>query len=97
MQAADQVAPALPLADRLGNALAFIERMPPAQAPRVVLWSVCGVFGFALIWSLVAKLDIVAVAEGRLVPATYTKIVQPAESGIVREILVRDGDAVAAG
>jgi HlyD family secretion protein len=82
---------------RLGNALAFIERLPPARAPRIVLWTVCALFGFALVWSLVAKLDIVAVAEGRLVPATYSKIVQPAESGVVREILVKDGDAVAAG
>ncbi len=82
---------------RLGNALAFIERMPPSRAPRIVLWSVCALFAFTLIWSLVAKLDIVAVAEGRLVPSTYSKIVQPAESGIVREILVKDGDAVTAG
>jgi HlyD family secretion protein len=82
---------------RLGNALAFIERLPPSRVPRLVLWSVCALFGFTLIWSLIAKLDIVAVAEGRLVPATYTKIVQPAESGIVREILVKDGDAVSAG
>ena len=82
---------------RLGDALTFIERLPPSRAPRIVLWSVCGLFAFSLIWSLVAKLDIVAVAEGRLVPTTYSKIVQPAESGIVREILVKDGDAVAAG
>jgi HlyD family secretion protein len=86
-----------PVITRLGNALAYIERLPPAKAPRIVLWTVCALFAFALVWSLVARLDIVAVAEGRLVPATYSKIVQPAESGIVREILVRDGDAVAAG
>ena len=62
-----------------------------------MLWSVCGLFAYSLVWSLVAKLDIVAVAEGRLVPTTYSKIVQPSESGIVREILVKDGDAVVAG
>lgn len=82
---------------RLGNALDFIERMPPARAPRIVLWAVCGLFAFMLVWSLVAQLDIVAVAEGRLVPATYSKIVQPSESGVVREILAKDGDAVIAG
>lgn len=82
---------------RLGNALDFIERMPPSRAPRIVLWAVCGLFTFMLVWSLVAQLDIVAMAEGRLVPATYSKIVQPAESGVVREILVKDGDTVTAG
>lgn len=82
---------------RLGNALDFLERLPPARAARAVLWSVCALVAFALVWALVAKLDIVAVADGRLVPATYSKIVQPAESGVVREILVREGDAVTAG
>jgi HlyD family secretion protein len=97
MEATDAPSPATPIVDRVGNALAFIERLPPARAPRIVLWTVCALFAFALVWSLVAKLDIVAVAEGRLVPATYSKIVQPAESGVIREILVRDGDAVVAG
>ena len=96
MQAQANTAPEA-LISRLGNALAFVERLPPSRAPRIVLWTVCALFAFALIWSLVAKLDIVAVAEGRLVPSTYSKIVQPAESGIVREILVKDGDAVVVG
>jgi HlyD family secretion protein len=45
----------------------------------------------------VGRLDIVAVAQGKLVPQSFIKIVQPAESGIVREILVREGQEVAAG
>ena len=96
MQVQANTAPESPIS-RLGNALAFVERLPPSRAPRIVLWTVCALFAFALIWALVARLDIVAVAEGRLVPSTYSKIVQPSESGIVREILVRDGDLVAAG
>ena len=96
MQVQANTAPDTPIS-RLGNALAFVERLPPSRAPRIVLWTVCALFVFALTWSLVAKLDIVAVTEGRLVPTTYSKIVQPAESGIVREILVRDGDSVVAG
>jgi hemolysin D len=39
----------------------------------------------------------VAVAPGKLVPTSQVKIVQAAEAGIVREILVRDGEAVRAG
>ena len=96
MQVQTNTEPESPIS-RLGNALAFVERLPPSRAPRIVLWTVCALFAFALIWALVARLDIVAVAEGRLVPSTYSKIVQPSESGIVREILVRDGDLVAAG
>jgi HlyD family secretion protein len=48
-------------------------------------------------WACVAQLDIVAVASGRLVPQTYVKVVQPADAGIVREILVEEGDAVEEG
>ncbi|MEJ1965409.1 MAG: HlyD family type I secretion periplasmic adaptor subunit [Gammaproteobacteria bacterium] len=69
----------------------------PAQAPRAVGWTIAILFAILLVWAIVAKLDIVAVAEGRLVPQTYVKIVQPADAGIVREILVDEGDYVEKG
>ena len=50
-----------------------------------------------LVWAAFGKLDIVAVAEGRLVPSSYLQIVQPPEAGTLREILVREGERVAAG
>lgn len=49
------------------------------------------------LWTVFGRLDIVAVADGKLVPASYLKIVQPAEQGIVKEILVREGERVLAG
>ena len=36
-------------------------------------------------------------ADGKLVPASYLKIVQPSEAGIVKDILVREGETVRAG
>lgn len=53
--------------------------------------------GIAAAVGTVRQADIVAVAQGRLVPATYVKIVQPAEAGIVREIRVREGERVQEG
>jgi HlyD family secretion protein len=50
-----------------------------------------------LLWAMFGRLDIVAVAEGKLVPQTYLKIVQPSESGIVQDILVHEGETVHAG
>jgi len=44
-----------------------------------------------LLWALIGQLDIVAVAEGKLVPHSYLKIVQPAESGIARARRSRPG------
>ena len=77
--------------------LLAIQESPPAKLPRTVLYCVVALFGILLLWATFGKLDIVAVAEGRLVPQTYVRIVQPAEGGIVQEILVREGQAVEAG
>lgn len=77
--------------------LLSIQESPPAKLPRTVLYCVIALFGILLIWAIFGKLDIVASAEGRLVPQTYVKIVQPAEAGIVQEILVREGQSVEAG
>ncbi len=74
-----------------------VQENPPAKLPRTVLYSVITLFCILLLWAHFGKVDIVASAEGRLVPQTYVKIVQPAEAGIVQEILVREGQSVEAG
>ncbi len=56
-----------------------------------------GLIACVLLWAAFGRLDIVAVADGKLVPSSYLKIVQPAEQGIVKEILVREGQSVQAG
>ena len=48
-------------------------------------------------WVALGRLDIVAVADGRLVPRIALPIVQPVDQGVVREVLVREGDTVTAG
>ncbi len=73
------------------------QHQPPSPLPRVVLYSLLALFGILLVWAFAGRLDIVAVAQGKLVPQTFLKIVQPTESGIVREILVREGDEVKEG
>ena len=86
-----------------GDAQAFapdiisVQQQPPSPLPRTVLYALFALFAMILIWACVGRLDIVAVAQGKLVPQSFLKIVQPAESGIVREILVREGEEVAAG
>jgi len=77
--------------------LLAIQERPPSRLPRVLLLTVALLVGLLLAWSVFAQLDIIATAEGRLVPVSYTKLVQPAEAGVVTEILVKDGDAVKEG
>ena len=97
MSAPTETATALPLTLRVASRLFEIEATDPGKGSRVVLKVVCMLFGVLVLWAIFAKLDITAVAEGRLVPQTYVKIVQPAESGIVREIRVKEGDRIEQG
>ena len=77
--------------------LRLIEAQAPSRIKRLVLWSVSTLILVMLIWATFGKLDIIASADGKLVPQTLVKIVQPAESGVVRKLLVNEGDKVMAG
>lgn len=86
-----------PEAAEFAPGLLAIQESPPARLPRAMLYSVAALIGGLLLWARFGQLDIIANADGRLVPQTYVKIVQPADSGIVEQILVREGQRVAAG
>lgn len=83
--------------DDFAPALLRLQKQAPAPLPRRVLHGVLGLLAVLLLWSAVGKLDVIAVASGKLVPITYLKVVQPPESGIVAELLVQEGDTVKAG
>jgi HlyD family secretion protein len=74
-----------------------IQEKPPAPLAGWMLRLLIGLLVGVLVWAVLGRLDIVAVADGKLVPASYLKIVQPAEQGIVKEILVKEGESVRAG
>ena len=54
-------------------------------------------FGVGGVWAAVAKLDKAIIATGFVETETNRKTVQHLEGGIVREILVKEGDHVAEG
>lgn len=74
-----------------------IQQTPPRPLPRAVLFIALALLMAALLWAGFSQLDVVAVAQGKLVPKSYLKIVQPTEAGVVREILVEQGDHVVQG
>jgi hemolysin D len=84
-------------AEDFAPGLLAIQESPPARLPRAVLWVVSTLFLLLLVWAAIGQLDIIASAEGKLVPKAYVQVVQPADAGIVKEILVREGDRVSAG
>lgn len=74
-----------------------LQQASPNPLGRKVLWLLAGMLVLLILWALIGRLDIVAVAEGKLIPQSYLKIVQPADAGIVKEILVREGETVQTG
>lgn len=77
--------------------LLAIQERPPSRMPRAIALALVTLVGLLIVWAAFSQLDVIATAEGRLVPLTFTKVVQPAEAGVVAEILVNDGDAVKQG
>ncbi len=88
---------------RLADEAAFLpaalslQETPAHPAPRRVAIAVCMLFVIALAWSIFGKVDIVAVAQGRIVVSDRTKTIQPLETSVIQQVLVKDGDEVKAG
>lgn len=80
----------------LPAALEIMEK-PPSPGLRWLMLSLCGLLVVALVWSIVGRVDVVATASGKVVPAGNVKQIQPIEIGYVRAIHVRNGQHVDAG
>lgn len=74
-----------------------IQETPPSPVGRLVGWSIITMFALSIGWSIVGRLDIVAVAHGKIIPDGRVKVVQPFETGVVKRKLVREGETVEAG
>jgi hemolysin D len=85
-----------PPGDFLPGPLRLLEH-PPSPIPRRLLYWLLGLLVFAALWLVFGRLDIVAVADGRLTPRTSLKIVQPTDPGTVVEIAVTEGEMVLPG
>jgi hemolysin D len=78
---------------------AHIEILQTPTSPMAVtiLWAICLMFTAALTWAILARLDIHAVAQGRVQPNGRSKLVQPFDPGTVKNVLVQNGMGVKAG
>jgi HlyD family secretion protein len=74
-----------------------VVEQPPSPLPRVMLRLVGLLLIGLMVWAAIGELDIVARAEGKLIPQTRLKVVQPFEGGRIEKILVHEGQPVLAG
>lgn len=95
----EKLAPQARLQSELEFLPAALELMetPPSHTARWILWGTIAFVVIAITWSIFGKLDIVAVAQGKVVPAGQVKVVQPYERAVVKRLLVRDGMQVKKG
>jgi hemolysin D len=77
--------------------LAEIEESPVNPIGRVIFWTVTGVFLFVVLWSCFGEIDIVVTSRGKIHPDGHVKTLQPLESGMVSNILVKEGQRVKKG
>ncbi|RKZ51845.1 MAG: hypothetical protein DRR00_10385 [Candidatus Parabeggiatoa sp. nov. 3] len=74
-----------------------IQEKPPSPIGRAIIWAIISFFILALIWASVGQVDVVATAQGKIIPSGRVKVIQPLETGVVKRIWVEEGQLVKAG
>ena|SRR5947208_10970330 len=64
-----------------------IQDSPPSPLGRAVTWTIITALSSGVLWASLGRFDIVAVAQGRIIPSGYSKVIQPLESGVIRQSL----------
>jgi len=74
-----------------------IQAAPPPKWSRSLLWVIMLLIVIAIAWASWAEIDIIATAQGKIVPSGQVKIIQPLETGVVKTIFIKEGQQVKAG
>ncbi len=77
--------------------LVEIEDSPTSPLARWLLWTLVAFMTITILWLYFAKVDIVVSAQGKVIPSGEIKIVQPIETGVIKKILIQEGDEVKKG
>lgn len=77
--------------------LAEIEESPVSPLGRTTFWILIAIVVFTILWTTLGKVDIVVTSRGKIIPDGSIKVLQPLETGVVKNILVREGDYVKRG
>ena len=64
------------------------------EASRILVWSTAATLFFGLIWAGFFSLDEITRGQGKIIPSSREQVIQSLDSGVLREMLVREGDMV---
>ena len=71
--------------------------LEPAPAAMYAIYLILAAILVALGWAGVARIDIIAKANGRVVPDGREQVIASLEGGILRELMVREGQLIVEG
>lgn len=80
----------------LPAALAVME-CPPSRTARVLTYTIAVMFTVFILWACLGKMDIIATATGKLIPAANIKTIQTLVDSEIEEIYVVEGQYVTEG
>lgn len=86
-----------PVLDDFESAAGGVRSRRPVRSARMITLTICGMAAIVFVYAALAKMDVVVSAHGKIIPSGKSKVVQPLEAGVVRQIHVRDGQKVKAG
>ncbi len=88
----------------------FQKNTPPLQTPtgasiedderrtsRNLIWTMGVALAVALLWAATFDLDEITRGTGKVIPSSREQVIQSLDSGVLAELLVREGDAVVKG
>ncbi|MCU7873338.1 MAG: HlyD family type I secretion periplasmic adaptor subunit [Candidatus Thiodiazotropha sp. (ex Lucinoma borealis)] len=74
-----------------------IQQTPPNPIAQWLARSIVVLLLLLLVWALFGEVNIVASAQGKILPGSRVKTIQPLQKGIVKKILVSEGEYVTQG
>lgn len=74
-----------------------LESTPAPIYGRLILWAILLLAVIAVSWAYLGRIDIIAVAPGKIVPSGKIKQIQSFDRAVVKQIHVHDGQRVAKG
>ena len=74
-----------------------IQEAPPNPLAKWLGRSLIILFLIGVIWACIGEVNVVASAEGKIIPSSRVKQIQPLEKAVVKSILVSEGEEVIKG
>jgi HlyD family type I secretion membrane fusion protein len=74
-----------------------LEERAPSNAGTQLVFAICALVVLSVLWAVLTRVDSVANAHGRVVPAGDVVAVQHLEGGVIAKILVAEGEHVKVG